>query len=82
MALRDLDAVLDIDADGDGQLTWAEVKVAWPRVAAYAHERIAVAGCPLQATGQALERRSDGQLQPVDALLLRAWPSAPCSDRV
>lgn len=60
VALRDLDLALDLDADGDGQLTWAEVKTAWPRVTAYAQKRIAVAGCPLHATGQALERRSDG----------------------
>ena len=49
VALRDLDLALDLDADGDGRLTWAEVKAAWPRVQAYAQERIAVAGCPLHA---------------------------------
>src|SRR5690242_10542416 len=30
IALRDLDAALDIDADGDGRLTWGEVRSAWP----------------------------------------------------
>ena len=60
VALRDLDLALDLDADGDGQLTWGEIKTAWPRAEAYALERVGVAGCPLQATGQALERRGDG----------------------
>ena len=60
IALRDLDAALDLDADEDGKLTWGEVKTAWPRIEAYALPRLAVAGCPLKSTGQALERRNDG----------------------
>ena len=60
IALRDLDAALDLDADEDGKLTWGEVKAAWPRIEAYALPRLAVAGCRLRATGQALERRNDG----------------------
>ncbi len=60
IALRDLDAVLDLDADEDGQLTWAEVKAAWPRVQDYALGRLQIDGCPLRATDRALERRNDG----------------------
>lgn len=60
IALRDLDAALDLDADVDGKLTWAEVKAAWPRVQDYALARLHVDGCPLRATGRALERRNDG----------------------
>ena len=60
IALRDLDAALDLDTDEDGKLTWGEVKAAWPRVEAYALPRLAVAGCPLKPTGRALERRNDG----------------------
>jgi HupE / UreJ protein len=60
IALRDLDATLDLDADEDGKLTWAEVKTAWPRVQDYALARLQVDGCTLRATDRALERRNDG----------------------
>ena len=60
IALRDLDAALDIDADEDGKLTWGEVKTAWPRIEAYALPRLKIDGCVLRPTGQALERRNDG----------------------
>ena len=60
IALRDLDAALDIDADDDGKLTWGEVKAAWPRIEAYALPRLKIDGCALRPTGQALERRNDG----------------------
>jgi hypothetical protein len=60
VALRDLDAAIDLDANGDGQLSWGEVKVAWPGVERYATDRLQVAGCPLRVAGQGLERRSDG----------------------
>ncbi|HEX7437627.1 MAG TPA: hypothetical protein VF308_13035, partial [Caldimonas sp.] len=36
IALRDLDAALELDLDGDGQLTWGEIKAGWPRIEAYA----------------------------------------------
>ena len=60
IALRDLDAALDIDTNEDGQLTWREVKAAWPRIQAYAMPRLVIQGCPLQPTATALERRIDG----------------------
>jgi len=60
IALRDLEAAIDLDADEDGKLTWGEIKAAWPRIEAYALPRLAVGGCPLRSTGQALERRNDG----------------------
>ncbi len=60
VALRDLDAALDLDTNGDGRLTWGEIKAAWPGIESYALARLQVAGCPLRAVGQALERRSDG----------------------
>ena len=60
IALRDLDAALAIDTNEDGQLTWAEVKAAWPRIEAYALPRLKIDGCALRPTGQALERRNDG----------------------
>jgi HupE / UreJ protein len=60
VALRDLDAVLDLDANEDGRLTWAEVKAAWPRVQDYALARLQIEGCALRVTERALERRNDG----------------------
>ena len=78
VALRDLDVALDLDRDGDGRLTWGEVKAAWPTIEAYALARLQVAGCPLQAQGRALERRSDGAyavLSMVSACRLSAEPA-------
>lgn len=60
IALRDLDIALDLDADEDGKLTWAEVKSAWPRIQEHALARLQVDGCTLRTTGHALERRNDG----------------------
>lgn len=61
IALRDLDAAIDIDTNEDGQLTWGEVKAAWPRIEAYALPRLKIEGCVLRSNGQwALERRNDG----------------------
>jgi HupE / UreJ protein len=60
IALRDLDVALDLDSDADGKLTWGEVRGAWPRIEAYALQRLAIEGCPLAPTGRGLERRNDG----------------------
>ena len=60
IALRDLDVAIGLDANDDGQLTWAEVKAAWPRIEAYAMPRLGIAGCPLHLGSTALERRNDG----------------------
>jgi hypothetical protein len=60
IALRDLDAALDIDSDQDGRLTWGEVDRAWPQLQRHALSRLQIAGCPLRATGRALEKRNDG----------------------
>ncbi len=60
IALRDLDAALDLDTDGDRALTVAEVRNAWPRIDALALGALSVAGCQLGVTGHAFEERSDG----------------------
>ncbi|CAN5690506.1 HupE/UreJ family protein [soil metagenome] len=60
IALRDLDAALDLDANEDGQLTWAEVKSAWPRIESYGLEHLRIEGCDLQVGERALEKRNDG----------------------
>jgi hypothetical protein len=60
VALRDLDVALDLDADGDGRLTWAEVRAAQPAMQRYVLGHVRVAGCALEPASQSLERRSDG----------------------
>jgi HupE / UreJ protein len=42
IALRDLDTVLNLDADGDGQLRWGEVRQREAEIADYALQRLAV----------------------------------------
>jgi hypothetical protein len=60
VALRDLDAALDIDADADGRITWGEVRAAWPAIERYVRAHVQVAGCEFGAATRALERRADG----------------------
>ena len=60
VALRDLDAALDLDTNGDGQLTLAEVRSAWPAIEAYVVTHVQVDGCTLPAAARLLERRIDG----------------------
>ena len=60
VALRDLEAALDLDADQDGKLTWGEVKTGWPAIEQYALARLSIEGCTLRAGERALERRNDG----------------------
>jgi hypothetical protein len=60
IALRDLDIAIDLDTDGDGKLTWGEVKSAWPRIESYAMAHLAIEGCELRSVERGLERRNDG----------------------
>ena len=75
IALRDLDMAIGLDADGNGELTWDEVRARHANIAAYALSRLAlgvpVAGgaagaadatepCPLAVTSHLLDQHSDG----------------------
>ena len=60
IALRDLDVALALDADGNRDLTWGEIRAAWPRIDALALASLAVEGCRFAVTGHALEQRNDG----------------------
>jgi hypothetical protein len=60
IALRDLDAALPIDADGDRQLSWGEVRAAWPAIDAMALAALSAPGCRFEVQDHALERRNDG----------------------
>jgi hypothetical protein len=60
IALRDLDLVLDLDADGDAAITRGEVRAAWPAIDAYLARHVRVDGCVLEPSARGLERRGDG----------------------
>jgi hypothetical protein len=74
IALRDLDRDLALDADGDGRLSWGEVRMRWPDI-----ERLAADGVRFTAGGAAcapkgsatpqLEEHSDG----MHAVLVTQW---------
>ena len=65
IALRDLDYVLQLDRDGNGALSWGEVRQRAPEIEQLAIQRLALssqgAPCPLQSAGPLmLDRHSDG----------------------
>ncbi|HEX6707219.1 MAG TPA: HupE/UreJ family protein [Albitalea sp.] len=64
IALRDLDFAIGLDADGDGRLTWGEVRAHHADIAAYASARLAVQSdgqpCTLAIGEQLVDRHTDG----------------------
>ncbi|UTY59629.1 HupE/UreJ family protein [Massilia sp. erpn] len=73
IALRDLDFALGLDSDGDGRLTWGEVRSQHGRIAAYAFSRLTIAGgaqpanmapggglCTVSVVGQLIDHHTDG----------------------
>ena len=64
IALRDLDNALALDANGDGEITWGEVRARQGDIAAYALARLEVASggetCPLRVAEQLIDQHSDG----------------------
>ena len=60
IALRDLDAAIDLDANGDARLSWGEIKAAWPAIDAYVKRHVRLSDCRFPASQPALERRADG----------------------
>jgi len=61
IALRDLDFALGLDADGDAQLTWGEVRSRHADIASYAIARLGLApGCRLRVVGNQVDRHTDG----------------------
>ncbi len=65
IALRDLDFVLDLDDDGDGHLTWREVRRHREAIARYAFAHLGVAGgaghsCRLEPGAQLIDTHADG----------------------
>jgi len=64
IALRDLDVAIGLDADGDGAITWGEVRQRHADIAAYATARLAVAAdgapCTLGVGAQQIDGHTDG----------------------
>ena len=65
IALRDLDHAIGLDADGNGEITWGELRAAHADIAAYAMARLAIsadggAGCRLMPGPQQVDEHTDG----------------------
>ena len=64
IALRDLDFALGLDANGDGDITWGEVKAKHAEIAAYALSRLRLgpsnAPCSTQVSEHLIDDHSDG----------------------
>ncbi len=64
IALRDLDYAIGLDGDGDGAITWGELRARHDAIARYALGRLRVSSgaeiCALQAGEQLVDRHTDG----------------------
>ena len=81
IALRDLDFVIGLDADGDGDITWGELRARHADIAAYALARLSVAAdrapCRVTVGEQLVDRHTDGAYS---VLPLRVTCAAPPSE--
>lgn len=79
IALRDLDYAIGLDADGDGRLTWGEVRRRHADIAAYALARLSVeadgAACPVTAGPQQIDEHTDGAYTVIELRI--ACPAPP-----
>ena len=79
IALRDLDFAIGLDADGNGELTWDEVRAKHKEIAAYALARLSVSSdsalCPATVREQLIDDHTDGAYS-----VLRF--TALCADKV
>jgi hypothetical protein len=64
IALRDLDVALQLDADGNGEITWGEVRARHADIAALATGRLAVkaddSACKIEVGAQQIDQHTDG----------------------
>ena len=79
IALRDLDYAVGLDASGDGELSWGEVRQAQARIGAYALSRLAIRAdgqpCTLQLNALQIVEHGDGNYAVLQ--LAGACPHAP-----
>jgi len=64
IALRDLDNAIGLDTNGDGDITWRELRAHHDQIDAYALQRLRIASagesCPLTATEHLVDSHTDG----------------------
>jgi hypothetical protein len=64
IALRDLEYAIGLDENGDGEITWGEVRAKHDEISAYALARLKVAangsGCTLEPNAHLVDEHSDG----------------------
>ena len=64
IALRDLDFAIGLDADGNGEITWGEVRARHAQIAAYAASRLSVSAdgkpCAMTIGAQQIDEHTDG----------------------
>ena len=64
IALRDLDFAIGLDGDGNGAITWGEVRAKHAEIAAYALARLAIrsdgAACSIEPGAQQIDDHTDG----------------------
>ncbi|HUX89467.1 MAG TPA: HupE/UreJ family protein [Gallionellaceae bacterium] len=64
IALRDLDFAIGLDGNGDGSITWGELRARHDAIAAYALPRLKIhaqdEACPTRATAHLVDKHSDG----------------------
>jgi len=64
IALRDLDFAVGLDADGNGEITWGEVRAKHREITAYALARLVIAvdgaACPISVKEHLIDNHSDG----------------------
>lgn len=70
LALRDLELAIGLDLDGDGAITWGELKSRRSLIEDYALSRLGLAtegrGCTSEATGLRVDRHTDGAYAVID----------------
>lgn len=81
IALRDLDHAIGLDADGNGEITWGELRARHADIADYALTRLSVAAdgaaCALRAGEQLVDDHTDGAYA-----VLRFTARCPAAPRV
>ena len=64
VALRDLEGAIGLDADGDGTITWGELRAQHDAIAGYVGARLSVASggerCTLRPLANEVDRHTDG----------------------
>jgi hypothetical protein len=80
IALRDLDFVLKLDQDGDGELTWGEVRRQQAAIDRYAYEQLRFddatgAACSVRPIRQLISAHADGAYAALFFDVLCARPS-------